>query len=108
MSSSGVPSMQSTLRTVSVVPSMPSSSTAASAIGLGRTGERSAKVPRGLSQMRRHLGDQVAPSLVHPIQQEDVRVEPQIGQARGVARIEFHPAHGIRLGGIAGGIRRGS
>ena len=50
MSIRGVPSMQSILRTLSVVASMAINSTAASAMGLGRTGERSAKVPRGWSK----------------------------------------------------------
>ena len=108
MSRSGVPSMQSTLRTVSVVPSMPSSSTAASAMGLGRTGERSAKVPRAMAQMRRHLLQQVAPRLVHPIEQEGVAVEGEVRQPRRVARIELDPADGIGRRPGSWGTRRGT
>ena len=46
MSSSGVSSRQSSPTTVSVLPSMRTSRATETAIGLGRTGERSAKVPR--------------------------------------------------------------
>jgi len=42
---SGVPSRQSSPRTCKLVPSIAASSTIDEAIGLGRTGERSAKVP---------------------------------------------------------------
>jgi len=46
MSSSGVPSRQSRPTTVNLVPSIFISFTTLAAIGLGRTGERNAKVPR--------------------------------------------------------------
>ena len=46
MSISGVPSRQSSPTTESVVPSTRTSRTTLMAIGFGRTGERSAKVPR--------------------------------------------------------------
>ncbi len=52
MSRSGVPSRQSSPRTRKVPPSMPSSSTTETAIGFGRAGERSEKVPRGSGACR--------------------------------------------------------
>ena len=38
-------------------------------------------MPRGWPQMRRHLLDQVAPRLVHPVEQTDVAVEAEVLQA---------------------------
>ncbi len=52
MSRSGVPSRQSRPRTRKQAPSMPRSSTTETAIGFGRAGERSAKVPRGAGAWR--------------------------------------------------------
>ena len=35
-----------------------------------------------MAQMRRHLLDQIAPRLVHPVEQDDVAVELQVLEAR--------------------------
>jgi len=80
MSSSGVPSMQSTLRTVKRRPFDADQLHRASGDRVGRTGETQREGAPRMTQMRRHLLDQIAPRLVHPIEQERVAVERQIGE----------------------------
>src|SRR5262249_24965617 len=46
------------------------------------------------AEMRRHLLDEVAPCLVHPIEQIDVAEEGQILEARRVALIKLDPSNG--------------
>ena len=65
------------------------------AIGLGRTGERSANVPRRLAVARR-LHQEVAPRLVHEIEHDEVRAGRNAFERGGVARVELDGADGVR------------
>ena len=98
--------MQSTLRTLSVVPSMPNELDGGERdrVGPHRRAQREGAARD--AQMRRHLLDQIAPRLVHPVEQPDVAVEAQVFEPRREARIELDPADGVRLGAYSSGTRR--
>jgi hypothetical protein len=69
-----------------VLPSMEVMTTVPSAIGLGRTGERRAKTPRGPSVWRGDLHDQVARAAVDPVEHLDRLPDGQAVKARLEAR----------------------
>src|SRR5690348_5379296 len=72
---------------------MPVRRTTLAAIGFGRTGERSAKVPR-------RLQDEIAAGAVHPVQHEKVAAGLDAGQRRGPARLDLDRADRIGLARI--------
>ena len=100
MSSSGVPSMQSTLRTLSVVPVDAQKLDGGERDRVGPHRRAQGEGAARAAQMRRHLLDQIAPRLVHPIEQPEVAVEAQVLEASRKARIELDPADGVQFGGI--------
>src|SRR5207302_4116072 len=54
----------------------------------------------GMTQMCRRLLDEVAPSLVHPVEQPQMAVESQVLEPRRIQRIELDPADRIGFGRV--------
>ena len=100
MSSSGVPSRQSRPTTESVPPSTLTSRTTLMAIGLGRTGERSAKVPRCDAVMARHLEHQIAARLVHPVEHHQMAAGLDVLERLRPARIDLDGADRVGFAGV--------
>ena len=104
MSMSGVPSMQSTPRTVTVAPSMREDLDAGERDGVRPHGRAQREGAARAAEVARHLADEVAPRLVHPVEQPGVAVEAEVGEAGGVARVDLDPAFRLGLGGALGAL----
>src|SRR5215813_13317923 len=65
--------------------------------GVGPHRRAQGKCPAGAVQVCGHLLYEIAPCLVHPIEQQDVAEEPQIGKSRRIARVQLDPADGLGL-----------
>src|SRR5262249_14099155 len=55
------------------------------------------KRPAGVVQVGGYLLDEIAPRLVHPIEQQDVAEEREIGKSGRIARVQLDLADGIGL-----------
>ena len=82
--------------TASFVSSIRTSRTTLMAIGFGRTGERTENVPRGVGVVARCLHYQVAPRLMHEIEQDEMRAPRNTFQRRRIARLDVDGTFGIR------------
>ena len=104
MSSSGVPSMQSTPRTVMARALDGEDLDAGERDGVRPHGRAQSEGPARVAEVARHLADEVATGLVHPVEQPGVAVEAEIGEAGGVTRVDLDPAFRLGLGGALGAL----
>ena len=74
------------------------------AMGLGRAGDRSAKVPRAIAVMPRHLQNQIAPRPVHPIKHDQMGATFDVGERLRPARVDLEGADGIGFARILGAV----
>ena len=64
------------------------------AMGLGRAGERKAKVPAASSPAAARLLDEIAPRAIHPIENVQFRIGVHPEERVAPARIDLDPAFG--------------
>ena len=65
--------------------------------GVGPHRRAQGKGPAGVLQVRGRLLYEIAPCLVHPIEEQDMAEKREIGQSRCIARVQLDPTDGIGL-----------